>query len=404
MRYESLLSIYYKRPSEWEQEYNARFNNLFTKHLPINIHQYNLKRRHQAFYCYTEESALLQDKIMSEFSGLQHILRSIPRVGIEQFLNSCLVSEIQSSNDIEGVYSTRKEIRTALLATPEERLQMRLGGIVGKYTKIIYGTPLELVSCQDVRTLFDDLLSAEIGRSNPELLPDGRLFRASSVDIVTPTQKITHQGIYPEEKIIQYMDKALIILHDQTIPYFNRVAIFHFLFGYIHPFYDGNGRMSRFITSCLLSDSLHPTVALQLSVMLKKQRQKYYRLFLDTEADINKGDLTPFIIGTLKFIFAAIAYTKDILSNKLESYKQYQTKIRALEIGDATTKAIYDVLLQAAIFSDIGATSNEIRLTIGKAENTVATRLKQIPPHQLKCVKTSRPYHYSLNLSAFNDD
>lgn len=403
MPYENLSSIYYKRPADWKHEYLLRFKNSLTRHFPLSIHQYGYTARHPLFYCYTEESALLQDKILTIFSGFQNMLKDIPGAGIKQFLTSCLVNEIKSSNDIEGVRSTRKEIRTALMVAPEERPGVRLGGIVGKYAKIIQEETFNFSTCEDLRSLFDEFIADEIRRSDPSLLPDGKLFRASSVDVVSATQKTIHRGLYPEEKIIQYMQTALDILNNPGLPYFNRIAIFHFLFGYIHPFYDGNGRMSRFITSCLLAQHLHPTIALQLSVLIKQQRRKYYQLFSMTESDINKGDLTPFIIGTLKFIHAAISYTDSTLRKKLTSYRKYQQKISALNLKDQTTMSIYDILLQASIFSDLGATSAEIQATIHKTENTVASRLKQIPAGVLKCQKSSRPYHYSLRLSGLDD-
>ena len=404
MSYEPLTSIFYKRPEDWEQEYQIRFRNPFARHLPVSIHQYGRKIQHQVFYCYTEDAAVLQEQIMSVFNDFQHILRSIPRVGIEQFVNACLINEIKSSNDIEGVHSTRKEIRSAFIAAPNERIRLRLGGIVNKYIKIIRGDSLSFNSCEDIRSFFDEFLADEIRKNNPTLLPDGRIFRSSSVDVVTSTQKIIHRGIYPEEKIIQYMSLALEILHDTTIPYLNRIAIFHFLFGYIHPFYDGNGRISRFMTSYFLSKYLHPTIALQLSIIIKKQRNSYYKLFSNTESDSNKGDLTPFILGTLRLIHTAIFHTEKTLKKKLDTYRSYQKKILALNIEDQTMSSIYDILLQAAIFSDIGATISEIQGTLQKSENTIISRMKKIPPEWLRCIKTSRPYHYKLVLSTLDDN
>lgn len=40
----------------------------------------------------------------------------------------------------------------------------------------------------------------------------------------------------PESKIIEYMNKALYILNDQSIDILIRVSLFHYYFGYIHPF------------------------------------------------------------------------------------------------------------------------------------------------------------------------
>ena len=64
--------------------------------------------------------------------------------------------------------------------------------------------------------------------------------------------KVIHSGIYPEEKLNEAMTAALDFLNDDNIDILIRISAFHYLFGYIHPFYDGNGRTSRFISSHLL--------------------------------------------------------------------------------------------------------------------------------------------------------
>ena len=402
MNYQTLHSLYYKDESKWNREYQSRFCNPFTRHFNIEIRQFKHRHSHSAFYCPTEEILLLQDCIMSEFVQFIGVLQAIPGVGIKQFLHSCLVEEIKSSNDIEGVRSTRKEIRLALAATPEERRKLRLGGIVSKYIKILNRESIPLSTCNDIRALYDELLSDEIRREDPSNLPDGKIFRKGSVDILAPSQKTVHRGIFPEEKIIRDMDAALGILPDQAIPFFVRIAVFHYLFGYIHPFYDGNGRTSRLITSYLLANYLHPAIALRLSIDLKKQHRQYYKLFSATDAEINKGDLTPFIIGTLQFIRASSIYTKEILTKRFARYKSYEKKLENLSISNQTLAGIYNILLQAAIFSDFGgATITEIKDTLQKSENTIKSRLKEIPNSHIIITKSSRPYHYRLNLEMF---
>lgn len=396
MPYTSLTKIYYKSPKTYEATYLSRFNNEFTKHLPFTIKQFNRENENPVFFCYTEEISNLQDKIMSECSSFYKILEEIPTAGISQFLYTSLIEEIKSSNDIEGVHSTRKEIKVAL----SSHEKVRLSGIVNKYKKIINNEMISLHNSKDIRNLFDDFLYDEIEADNPANLPDGTFFRSGSVDVVSETQKTLHRGIYPETKIIKYMDDSLLMLRDSMLPVFIRIAIFHYLFGYIHPFYDGNGRMSRFITSYLLSKELHPTLGLQVSILLKKNRKTYYTLFQEADSDINKGDLTPFIIGTLKFIYTAIIHTKTILQKKLNQYHYHKQNLSVFEINDSTTFKVYDILLQASVFSTWGITVDEMIHVIEKTESTIYSRLKAIPNDRIIISKNSRPYHYRLNLNS----
>lgn len=322
MKYESLYSLYYKDNQRWEKIYQERFQNPFTRHIPLSIKQYHRRQSYPAFFCYTEETASSLEKIASEVMDCLGIIHQVPPAAILQFLHMSLVDEIKSTNDIEGVRSTRKEILMAFSVPESEQSFYRLGSIVNKYIKIIQKEYIPLTTSQDIRQLFDDFLADEIKRDDPKNLPDGKIFRKDRVDIVSPAQKTIHQGVYPESAIIQMMDAALDVLNDKTIPYLIRVAIFHYFFGYIHPFYDGNGRMARFITSYLLAQRLHPAIALQVSILIKKYRKRYYDLFSHTDADINRGDLTPFIMETLQFIEQTTLFTHRTLKHKYQNYQK----------------------------------------------------------------------------------
>ena len=399
MRYIPLNKLYYKDNPRWKNEYLSRFNNQFVKHLDLTIKQFNRKEEYGLFYCCPEEIVSLQDKIMFESNALNRIFDSIPKVGITQFLLSCLIEEIKASNDIEGVRSTRKEIREALTSQNKPNPDKRLWGIVNKYTKIISGETIKLETPKDIRLLYDEFILDEIKKDNPENVPDGILFRKDSVDVVTSSGKPIHRGIFPETKIITYLEETLKILHDPVIPALFRIAVFHYLFGYIHPFYDGNGRTVRFITSSLLASVLSPSVALRLSVLIKQHKKEYYTLFENTNSAINCGDLTPFILWSLRFILLSINSTKDILVARKNSFDVLEQKLKAvLSTEDNILQEIYYILLQAAVFSNIGVTVNDIVKETHRAQRTVYNKINTIPKELLIVNKQIRPYFYRLNL------
>lgn len=80
-----------------------------------------------------------------------------------------------------------------------------------------------------------------------------------------------------------------------------RVSLFHYLLGYIHPFYDGNGRLSRFLTSNYLCDD-NPFLALSLSQHIYAHKEAYYKAFTITNDPRNRGDLTYFVLSFLKLL------------------------------------------------------------------------------------------------------
>ena len=400
MAYESLVLLYRKNAARWAAEHQQRRNSPMTRHLPIALQEYGRAQSYPAFYCYTEELALLQEAIGRDFTTLLGMIGHIPKAGIEQFLHTCMVEEILATNAIEGVHSTKREIRAAMETAPADRMRMRLGGVVNKYARILQGEEIPLDTAADVRALFDSFIADEIRRDDPANLPDGQLFRKGSVDIVSPSQKVIHRGSYPEKKIMHEMGYALALLQEESMPLLFRIAVFHYLFGYIHPFYDGNGRMSRFITTYFLARELHPTIAFQLSLLIKKRRKGYYKLFADTTSEFNRGDLTPFIIGTLRFIYEAVRFTGDALDDRLRRYRAYHGRVMNA-VHDKKLRNVYDILLQAAVFSDVGATVAEIAEALDQTETTVYAKLKSIPEEHMIQHRSSRPYHCMLCLDAF---
>lgn len=396
MKYQDLKKIYYKDSKSHEKAYQLRYSAPFTEHLNFTVHQYNYDSNYPGFYCYTQEIVCLLDEIYSKCMSLYTLLPNIPEAGIIQYLHNLLIQEIKSSNAIEGVRSTRREISNAMNQRNPSKY-VRLWGIVNKYEKIINNEIITLNEPMDIRLLFNDFLYKEIERDDPENLPDGKLFRKRSVDIVTATNKTVHRGVLPEEEIIKRMQYALDILHSKEFPRLVRLAIFHYMFVYIHPFYDGNGRMVRFITSYMLAKEIHPTIALRLSLLIKKNNKKYYDAFALSENNYNRGDFTPFITYSLELILEAVNSTIATLNGKLKQLTQYRKLLPKLSGKDNTLLSVCDILLQATIFSSYGASIDEITNTIEKTRKTVQKRIDILPKHLLRINNSSKPYRYRFN-------
>ena len=92
-----------------------------------------------------------------------------------------------------------------------------------------------------------------------------------------------HEGLYLESKIIEIMNQSLSLLNDENIDVLIRLVIFRFIFGYIHPFYYGNGRMTRFISSYKMSEVFNLAVCLKISYKIKEIRIQYQRMFENVE-------------------------------------------------------------------------------------------------------------------------
>ena len=111
MSFDSLAKLYYKDEKQHFVEYGKRYNAPFAYHLNFTVKQYNHKNAYDAFYYYTEEIVVLMEKIYKAYEDFLYVIHSVPPVILQQFSLLSILDEVKSTNDIEGVRSTRKEIR-----------------------------------------------------------------------------------------------------------------------------------------------------------------------------------------------------------------------------------------------------------------------------------------------------
>ena len=124
MKYISLKKIYYTDINNYKIEYKKRFEAITTKHFSIEIKQYNREKAYPAFLCYTEEIMLLVEKFYKNYFNLFKIKQQAPPILLRQFVLSSLIDEIKSTNDIEGVHSTKKQIKDILKEIDIEKLKL----------------------------------------------------------------------------------------------------------------------------------------------------------------------------------------------------------------------------------------------------------------------------------------
>lgn len=400
MLYEPLFKLYYKNQKKWLDKYNERFNFEFTERIKIKINEYNYQESYESFFCYSAELSGLIQEIEDNKVRLLNLIDYLPRVMYDNISQIFMIHEIQATNKIEGIHSSRKELQNALLRIDEKSI-FRYKSILIKYNKLLdKKSNINFITCNDLRNFYNEFVLDEISK---EEYPDGKFFRKSSVDVITGTGKVLHRGKCTEDLIIHDMNIALEFLNNPKFHYTIRAAIFHYLFGYIHPFYDGNGRTARFISSYLLAKEIHPLVGLRLSVIIKNNIDEYNKLFIDTNSNINRGDLTFFLLSFLRLFNEATKNTIDILSKRYMKLDKYQALLDVFlennKIKDLTIKNIYGILLQSTLFSiNGGITRNELATSLEKSRNTVDSRLKKINDTHYKLSKKNKIDILSLNM------
>lgn len=391
--YVLLKSLYYDHKEEYKKLYENRFNSSECVRLNFSI------ANNPAFFLETPELMKIVVEITRLDKEISQLSHSLPGIALKQYINKCLIDEIVITNNIEGVHSTRKEIGE-ILDDLEGKSDKRFFGLVNKYNALMAGNDLSIKNSRDIRELYDEIFLSEITKENPKDAPDGEIFRKGHVDIVDPTQKVIHRGLYPESKIINSMDAAISILNDTNIDPLFRISIFHYLFGYIHPFYDGNGRLNRFISSYYLANTLESIMGYRLSYTIKENISKYYKSFKIVNEEIDQGDITPFIFTYLDFIKESAVNLRDGLTEKAHRLEIFAEQLVNLPYGsDEKYSRLYYYLLQASLFSEIGISTSELLQYLNISRPTLQKRLNDINKSNLLITeKRDLNKFYQLNL------
>ena len=330
---------------------------------------------------------------------------ALPGVATNQYPKKCLIDEIVITNKIEGVHSSRKEIGDALDVLEVQSIRKgkyhRFVGLVKKYLKLMAQEEIPLETSKDIRAIYDEVFLKEVLHEDPSNAPDGEIFRKDSVSVHSETDKVIHTGLMPESRIIEATEQALDFLNDESIEELFRVCIFHYLIEYIHPFYDGNGRLGRFILSYGIANTLTPLISFRISETIKEKISIYYQAFKTCNDQRNLGDLTPFLLMQLDMIFSAMEELKLSLQEKLTTWKKYEHVIEQ-KYENRDLFRLYSCLIQAALFSEKGISMTELTEISEKSTYVIKKLMSKIPDEMI-IIKTENKYKfYSINLEKLN--
>ena len=109
----------------------------------------------------------------------------------------------------------------------------------------------------------------------------------------------------------------------------------HFYIAYLHPYFDGNGRMARLIQMWfLIQKGYESTLFVPFSSYVEKSRRKYYDAYTLVEENYKLSgviDITPFLIYFTQNVYEKM--TGDtVKANSLEKYNS------ALSSGEIAQK------------------------------------------------------------------
>ena len=395
----ALKKLYYQDIAQYKASYERRFHASTSVKMDFRVGE------HQAFF--TQSNSLIKTmyNILRLDRDILALCCRLPDLALTQYSQKCLIDEIVLTNEIEGVHSSRKEIGEALSILERQsagkRRHVRFLGMVNQYRLLSQGRKLPLQTCDDIRMLYDELVLSEVLAENEAHRPDGRIFRKDQTELTSPTGKVIHTGVMPEQNIIDRMTEALRFLNDESVEPLYRICAFHYFLEYIHPFYDGNGRLGRFIVSYCISEILHPLLAYRLSQTIRENIRSYYDSFRVCNDYRNMGEITPFMTMMLHMIERAGMDLRESLGEKAVTLERYSGFVDSDAIPGMSEhlRPVYDLLIQAALFSERGFTAEELQGHLGLSYGTVKSRLRAIAANTLLSTeKHGRQIFYKLDI------
>ncbi|MBC2117488.1 Fic family protein [Listeria booriae] len=347
--------------STYEKAKNDRLSSFGAIWLDFKMKPYKFSGEFQLFFYNHPDMMKKAETIMSDSEEIKKIARELPGIAKESYQINTLVEEMQGTNEIEGVRSSKAEMNEGLRKIIKDGAEpIRHKGLIKSYLNL-QKTKMDLLTApKDIREIYDYLVYEEIKERDK---PDGLLFRTDPSELAGSTSgKMIHVSTLSEQSIEAELEKLITFLNSDMLPQLHKVAIGHFIFGYIHPFYDGNGRTSRYISSIYLRQILGPITALSLSKACKDNLRVYLDAFANTNSFKSAGDVTFFIDSFFDILIDEQKVIIADLKEKKAQLAHIEETLTGNDELDIKEKAMLYLLFQEYVYGEFseGLTKKEI--------------------------------------------
>lgn len=274
------------------------------------------------------EARNVQGKLLGKMESLGFDLQN-------EALLTTLTLDVIKSSEIEGEILEKEQVRSSIA----RKLGMEIGGTTQSDRNVDGIVDMMLDATQS----YDKPLTSErLFDWHAALFPTGRssMYKITVADwrkdTTGPMQVISgalgkekvHFEAPNSNRIAVEMKKFLDWFENEnSIDLVLKSAIAHFWFVTIHPFDDGNGRITRAITDMLLARSDKSNQRFySMSAQIRVERKLYYAMLEKSQK--GNSDITQWILWFLDCFINAIHSTDDLLSETLvksEFWKLHST-------------------------------------------------------------------------------
>lgn len=257
---------------------------------------------------------------------------------------SAMTEELISSSEIEGVLLNPNSVRSSIA----RRLGIEDDGLL---VEDHYVEGLVDVMLDGVRNCRDPLTEDRLFGWHAALFPMGRsgMHRITVADWRNgeePMQVVSgalgHEKVHyeapPSEAVPSEMERLIEWVNNANMSPFIMAAVAHIWFVTIHPFDDGNGRISRTLADMLLARLDEDSARYySMSPEINRNKKAYYEVLEQTQ----KGslDITEWLLWFFGCLESAIVRASSIIDRTLEKAK-YWDKHHDVDINDRQRKVI----------------------------------------------------------------
>lgn len=262
---------------------------------------------------------------------LKGVANTMPNQNI--LINAIMINEAKTSSGIENIVTTHDEIYKAMIRTRDASPAAKE---VADYRAAIWEGYNLITENQMINTNIIVKIQEKLEHNQAGIRTTlGTVIKNNATDeiIYTPPQE--------KEEILKYMKNLEEYMNndDDMVDPLIKLAMIHYQFESIHPFYDGNGRTGRIINILyLILKNLLDTPILYLSKYIIRNKLEYYKLFQETR---KTGDFEEWIIYILVGIEEMAEETINIINKirdeiiNMKYELRNKTKIYSKELLDA---------------------------------------------------------------------
>ena len=408
-----------------EEEYRLRIDNPATYRSGIVFDS------HEIFAtCVTDLVTHMNDIAYAE-KAVEKAWNELPRFAQREYLMQLIAKEVQNTNIIEGVHSTRKELSKALDAASEQNKHTRFSEFTKLFLELADSKEKSVAesvadlnvksvadskksstsipqTLQDIRKIYDSIMQGELESGD---IPDGDIFRKKKVSIRDGANNVVHDGDATEVEIQNHLTQMLSLMNSNEVPTLIKACMCHYAFESVHPFYDGNGRTGRFLLALQLHEQLSMPTILSLSSIIYAEKSGYYAAFSKAQELFNCNDLTMFCCTMLEYIEKAQIEVFDNISVQLKQIIYCMDKLFEFSKKTAISKVqreVLTILLQNKLFSynPTPMTRKQLSEYVGNAigeqigERKIVSALNGLIELEMVDSIGERPLRYELSKKA----